>query len=122
MAIVAITDEVELVPHGHLDGLGNFTLANETDDSTQVFRKKYPFDQYLVSNILASYFYGYTLFQLPAGRLSEILGAKHVLGFGTLISGILSLFTPMLLDLSPYALMVGRIFIGIFHATVLSCE
>ena len=114
VAIVAITDEEELVP----------APFNETanDSDVQVTRKKYPFDQFMVAQILASYFYGYTIFQLPAGRLGELFGAKHVLGLGTLFSGILSLIAPFMLNLSPIALMIVRFFIGIFHTSVLSCE
>ena len=121
MAIVAIIDEEVSVPFEQLDRPANFSSTNETD-SVEITRKKYPFGEFMVAQILASYFYGYTIFQLPAGRLSEIFGAKHVLGFGTLFSGLVSLFMPLMLDWSPFALMVGRFFIGIFHATVLSCE
>lgn len=75
----------------------------------------------MVAQLLASYFYGYTFFQMPAGRLSEILGARYVLFLGTLCSGLVSFCIPFLLDWSPMAMIVGRVLIGMSHATCLSC-
>ena len=75
-------------------------------------RKNYQFDDFMVGQILASYFYGYAAFQLPTGRLSELFGAKWLLGFGTLIGGVLSFASPFLLDLSPIALIICRVIMG----------
>ena len=116
VAIIAILEEEEEPISNYLN-----QTANETDH-VQMSRKKYQFDDFMVGQILSSYFYGYTAFQFPAGRLSELFGAKWLLGLATLASGILSFASPFLLDLSPIALIICRVIIGSLHASVMSCS
>ena len=111
MAIIAIQDEKEAQ---------SLVTSNETDQ-VEVARKRYSLNDAIVANLLASYFYGYTLFQMPAGRLSELFGARYILLFGTLVSGLLTFWIPFLLDWNPVAMMIGRCLIGMSHASSLSC-
>lgn len=111
VAIVAILNERVPLP----------TPLNSTESQLYSLQlpKKYQLSDWMVSQIIASYFYGYTFFQFPAGRLSELFNAKHILGLSTLVSGLLSFVSPFLLDWSPLALIAGRIVVGSCHATVL---
>ena len=70
--------------------------------------------------ILGSYFWGYTAFQLPAGRMAEKFGSKWVIGSGVLVSGVLTLLTPLCADLGLVWFIICRFSMGIFHATILS--
>lgn len=117
MAIISIKEEKVPISLENY----NSTNFNETDQPI-IYKKKYDLSEPIVAQILASYFYGYTIFQLPAGRLSEIFGAKWILGLGTLISGLLAFLSPFILDLNPIALIIARIIIGSFQATILSCS
>ena len=106
MAIVAILDDHEQIHH----------------NGTVQTRKKYPFSEQEIGQILASYFYGYVLFQFPAGRLGELFGVKHILGYSTLVGGILSFVTPIMLDFGLIPMIATRAIIGVLHCTVLSCS
>lgn len=64
---------------------------------------------------------GYTLFQLPAGRLSELFGSRWILGPSVLLTGILSLLTPLFLEIHYLACCIARFIIGSLHCAVLSC-
>ena len=110
VAIIAIQDEQVSLP----------SEVNGTDH-VEVTKKRYALDDSAVSNLLGSYFVTYTLFQMPAGRLSELFGARHILLFGTLGSGLVTFCCPFFLELSPTAMAVGRALIGLFHASSLSC-
>ena len=57
---------------------------------------------------------------MPAGRLAEKFGAKWVIGIGVLFSGLLTLATPVCADLGLVYFILCRLFIGLFHATILS--
>lgn len=106
MAIVAILDDHEQINR----------------NGTVQTRKKYQFDEQEVGQLLAAYFYGYTFFQFPAGRLGELFGVKHILGCSTLVAGLLSFVTPIMLDLGALPMIVTRTMIGVLHCTVLSCS
>jgi len=62
--------------------------------------------------IFSSYFYGYMSTQIIGGILSGKYGAKHVIGTGVLISGILTLITPAATRLNAYLLIVIRVLLG----------
>ena len=106
MAIVAILDDHQQI---------------ERNGTVQI-RKKYPFSEQEVGQLMAGYFYGYTLCQFPAGRLGELFGVKHILGYSTLIGGLLSFVTPIMLDLGAAPMIATRMMIGVLHCTVLSCS
>ena len=57
------------------------------------------------------------------GRISEKYNcAKQLIGFGILLSGVLSVLTPFMLDLGPVWFILTRLAIGILHAPVLCCS
>lgn len=45
-----------------------------------------------------------------------------MVGYGVLFSGILSLFTPLMLDLGSTAFIITRFLVGSFHAAILTCS
>jgi len=45
--------------------------------------------------VLAGFFYGYAIGQLPGGILAERFGGKLVFGVGTLLTGVLTVLSPL---------------------------
>ena len=68
--------------------------------------------------ILSSYFLGFVVGHFPAGYLCERYGGKHIVGIGIFVQGILSYFTPEILELGGiYALICVRIIMGLLAGT-----
>ena len=65
--------------------------------------------------VLASFFYGYLLTQIPGGWIATRFGGKHVFGTGVLVTSVLTLITPQMADISLWALITVRIIIGFFE-------
>lgn len=65
--------------------------------------------------MLGAFFYGYVLTQIPGGRLAELLGGKMIYGIGVLMTGVFTLLTPMAARHNLPALVLVRIFEGIFE-------
>ena len=68
--------------------------------------------------ILGSFFYGYIWLQIPAGRMAELFGAKWVVGFAILSSGIINLMTPILAHWGVGALIASRVLLGLVQGGV----
>ncbi|XP_064105971.1 sialin-like isoform X1 [Macrobrachium nipponense] len=68
--------------------------------------------------VLGGFFYGYVITSIPGGRLAELYGTKIVFGGSILLSGILTLFTPVAARFSYVALILIRILIGIAQGVV----
>ena len=62
--------------------------------------------------ILGSLFYGNIISQIPAGILAEVMGGKHIFGFGVLISSIVTLLTPLLVYQGTWCFILSRAIIG----------
>ena len=59
--------------------------------------------------ILASYFWGYLVTQLPGGRMAELLSAKWVMWVAVLVNALCTLLTPPAATLHAGALLAMRI-------------
>lgn len=69
--------------------------------------------------ILSAFFPGYVITHIPGGFMSDAFGGKHVLGIGVLISGILSVLTPLAIKLGDwYMLVVLRFVIGLAQVII----
>jgi len=64
-------------------------------------------------HILASFFYGYVLTQLPGGVLADRYGGKWPLGLGLGLAGIATLLTPGAARTSKFVLMMVRSLAGV---------
>lgn len=67
--------------------------------------------------ILGSFFYGYIVTQIPAGRLSEIFGGKWIVAVGIFFSGVLNILVPMIAS-STSLLVTSRVFLGMVQGGV----
>ncbi|KAF5284285.1 hypothetical protein FQA39_LY04578 [Lamprigera yunnana] len=67
-----------------------------------------------VAWVLASFFPGYVATHIPGGFLADAYGGKHVLGLGVLTSAIISLVTPIAIDIGGVGLLCAlRFLIGV---------
>lgn len=72
--------------------------------------------------ILSSFFWGYTLMQIPSGYMGRQWSAKMVLGLGILINGVSGLLCPLAYDLGGWmTLCACRIIMGLSQAALLPC-
>ncbi|KAG8187236.1 hypothetical protein JTE90_020665 [Oedothorax gibbosus] len=62
--------------------------------------------------ILGAFYYGYVFTPLLGGRLSELLGAKWLLGGGIFFTSILTLITPYTAELGVSAMVALRVIVG----------
>ena len=69
--------------------------------------------------MLAAFFYGYLLMQVPGGWLAQRFGGKYVFGIGVVMTAVLTLFTPFAAQVSVWALVVLRVMEGLFEVKIL---
>ncbi len=64
-------------------------------------------------NIMAAFFVGYVVLQLPAGWLSDRLGGKWVLGVGVVAWSLFTLLTPSAAGIGVTVLLICRFLMGV---------
>ncbi|XP_076063253.1 sialin-like isoform X2 [Oratosquilla oratoria] len=90
-----------------------------TDACGKVMKKEnlmdgpFVWDENIQGLLLASYFYGYIITQVPGGWVAENFSAKHVFGVGALLNALCTLLTPVAANASYIALISLRIVMGI---------
>ena len=94
----------------------NSNLKRE-NKSKKVTKETFDWDPTTQGAILGSFFYGYILFQIPAGRFSEIFGGKWIVFVSVLTSGLINVATPFLAYSVPL-LITGRAIMGMFQGVV----
>ncbi|PZC72560.1 hypothetical protein B5X24_HaOG210936 [Helicoverpa armigera] len=67
---------------------------NVTEHPEHIEQTRYHWDTKQKNHLLGCFFWGYVLTELPGGRLAEIIGARRVFGYSTLLASILTLLTP----------------------------
>lgn len=91
----------------------NFKNENKSSGPIETF----DWDPTTQGAILGSFFYGYILLQIPAGRFSEIFGGKWIVFVSVLTSGLINVATPFLAYSVPLLIM-GRAIMGMFQGVV----
>lgn len=67
------------------------------------------------SQVLAVFYYGYVISQLPGGYIAQRFGSKLIVGWILLSSSILCSASPFLARYDVRALIAGRFFMGLFQ-------
>ncbi|KAK3872158.1 hypothetical protein Pcinc_022759 [Petrolisthes cinctipes] len=97
----------------------NMTEEAAVDECGNVAKKEnladgpFIWDETVQGIILASYFYGYIVTQVPGGWVAEKFSAKHVFGVGALVNAICAILTPVAAQTSYIFLVIMRIIMGI---------
>ncbi|CAG2189481.1 SLC17A5 [Mytilus edulis] len=76
-------------------------------------RAEFDWDKNLRSTILASFFYGYIVTQIPAGWFSDKFGGKRVFGVSMAISGLATVLLPVCARTSVILVYVMRVIVGL---------
>lgn len=74
----------------------NATRGNHsvTEHPLHIEQTRYHWSTKQKNLLLGCFFWGYVLTELPGGRLAEVIGARRVFGYSTLLASILTLLTP----------------------------
>lgn len=72
--------------------------------------------------ILGAFYYGYICTPLLGGRLSEMVGAKWLLGGGIFFTSLLTLITPTAADWGVAAMVTLRVIIGAAQVTFFTIQ
>jgi len=97
VAVVAMTsNQTHTYPNGTVETLPDF----EWDSGTQGL-------------ILASFFYGYIVTQIPGGYLATKYGGKRIFLYGVTSTAILTILTPVLAHLHTSLLISARVLAGL---------
>ena len=67
--------------------------------------------------MLAAFFYGYLITQIPGGLLAQRVGGKWVYGVGVVMTAILTLFTTVAAEKSVWLLVALRVLEGFFEVS-----
>lgn len=69
--------------------------------------------------ILASFFWGYVITQIPGGMFADKYGGKVTLGLGMLFSSLGTVITPFVArNCGPTALIILRVIIGLAQVCI----
>ncbi|PSN33881.1 hypothetical protein C0J52_09551 [Blattella germanica] len=121
VVIVAMAgQETSIVPSGlNITGMIRETSSDDvcpgsssTESDSQVEPPEFDWDSSLQGHILSSQAYGIIATHMISGRLSEILGAKHVLGFGVLFTSIFTILCPVAARWDVAAFITLRVLVG----------
>ncbi|XP_038222250.1 sialin isoform X2 [Zerene cesonia] len=78
-----------------LQAAANLTDSlNVTEHPEHIQQTRYHWDTKQKNHLLGSFFWGYVLTEVPGGRLAEVIGARRVFGYSTLLASILTLLSP----------------------------
>ena len=78
LTIVSMVNFTEVKDEG--SDINECNVTEPEDDGGKGNDGEFMWDSVVQSQIIGSFYYGYILTQVPGGRLSEVIGAKRVLG------------------------------------------
>ncbi|XP_036368725.1 sialin-like [Octopus sinensis] len=87
--------------------------GSENHLPNKTFEGEFEWSNSLQSQMLAGYFYGYTVTNIFGGMLADKYGSKNVLGFSIISASILALLHPSLSRISGYFTLALRILTGL---------
>jgi len=102
-----------IAPEKTYDNLTATVTAASTIPTTTPASKTFDWSVEEKSWVLGAFFYGYIVLQVPGGRLAEKYGTRLVLGLSMFFAALLSLMTPLVASISPWAVVVLRVIQGL---------
>ncbi|XP_063409935.1 sialin-like isoform X1 [Mytilus trossulus] len=122
VAIVCMVKTPNITTTNTFDNSSSSICAG-TASSRQVFNEHAEFDwnKEVTSSILASFFYGYIITQIPGGWLSDRFGGRYVFGIAMAISSISTLLIPVCARNSVVSVYVLRVILGLATGVSFPC-
>lgn len=112
--------KTDLITNGSLSNQSYFNstrdlqcVIDEQNNPTINDHAEFDWAKTLRSSMLASFFYGYIVTQIPGGWLADKFGGKRVLGIAMLISSIATIILPVCARQSYIAVYVLRVILGL---------
>ncbi|XP_046995121.1 sialin-like [Schistocerca americana] len=129
---VAIVDMVNNTAVASLysegDSINNSSIVTDPDacpggpiEAVDIGRKsgEFVWDKQKQGEILAAYYYGYTVGHIPGGLLADRFGGKIIFGVGVLVSSALSILTPLSAWAGDYVLFTNRLAQGLAQGGII---
>jgi MFS family permease len=99
--------------------MGHGNSSQKEAEGQATFGETYEWTPTTQGVILGAFYYGYIIFQVPAGRFAEIYGGKAVTLIGLTSSGVITLITPWITS-SLAALVTSRVLLGLGQGLIMS--
>lgn len=87
--------------------------SNQSQRRGISYGPKYNWTRSEKSIIFETFFWTYVVFQIPAARLAEVVGAKWVLGIAGMGSALISFLSPWVASINVYLLALVRALMGV---------
>jgi MFS family permease len=100
-------------PHAEKQG-----IRDDGSNSTAVLGERFAWSPTTQGMVLGAFYYGYMVFQIPAGRLSELFGGKVIAAIGLIVSGSIIFVTPWIASSVPL-LVTSRVALGLAQGLIL---
>jgi MFS family permease len=71
------------------------------------FLQEYKWDNIIKGNLLASFFWGYVITQIPAGPLAQRFGPKILLTLSVFICSLFTILMPVAAEVGGWGLLCG---------------
>lgn len=116
LAIVAMVNQTAVTPPDPPNAT-NICPIHPTPLNSTVPDEDGPFvwDSNAQGNLLAAFYWGYVLLQIPGGRIAEKFGGKWVFSIGILGTSVLTILSPFAAKLDYSLFMIVRILEGVFE-------
>lgn len=103
------------------DYFNDFTFTNVCNKNRLIVcNQVYNWSSTESATILSSFFWGYTIMQIPSGYIAAFWSAQKLLSFGLLLCGILNILTPTLAHYGGYlAVCACRVGMGLSQSCLL---
>ncbi|XP_047112300.1 sialin-like [Schistocerca piceifrons] len=125
MAIVDMVNNTALLEHYTATGVDvaavDDSCPREVVPAASAARKdgEFVWDKQKQGEILAAYYYGYTVGHVPGGVLADRFGGKLVFGCGIFLSSVLTILTPLSAWAGDYVLFANRVGQGLVQGGII---
>ncbi|CAK9829685.1 Putative inorganic phosphate cotransporter [Anthophora retusa] len=98
------------------------TMSKHANDSTNLQFEVFNWNPTEKSQILSSFFWGYTVMQIPSGYIARVWSGQKLLSVGILLCGILNILIPTAAHYGNYiAVCICRVGMGLCQSCLLPC-
>ncbi|GFU18290.1 inorganic phosphate cotransporter, partial [Nephila pilipes] len=111
--MTAVSERLDNLTHEPICAIYNSPIHTSDMEFTETHDGKFLWTPKLQGVIIGSFYYGYSISQVPGARLAEIYSGKWIFGMGTGLSALLSLLIPVAAYWHTAALIIIRALQGL---------